>query len=61
MSEREEGSPPDTTISDLQNGIFNMVIALCQLMSAIEPMETAREEVANYLEDLADNLRTERK
>lgn len=51
----ESEAPPQ--VREIENGIFNMVITLCQHISVSHPPEVAREYVATYLDRIADGLR----
>jgi hypothetical protein len=42
---------------ELENGIFNMVVSLCQHKSNFISVEDAKEEVAKFLEQLTAGLR----
>lgn len=42
---------------ELENGIMNLVVTLCQQKALKIPLPKAKEEVADYLESLATSLR----
>lgn len=45
-----------THAGEMEDGIFNMVVSLCQQKAAHMPMAQAKAEVADYLKSLADGL-----
>lgn len=60
MKEEEEDfqAPPPTRASDMENGIFNIVVTLTRHYSMEMPAHEARARVAEYLDRLAQGLRT---
>jgi len=42
---------------EMENGIFNLIISLCQHKANFMTIEKSKEEVAQYLEKLVDGLR----
>ena len=44
-------------VEELENGIMNLVVTLCQQKGNSMPLAKAKEEVADYLESLATSLR----
>lgn len=59
----DKGSQYESTLEDfsveIENGIFNMIVTLCQHKANFIPIHDAKEEVAKYLEQLIVGLRYE--
>lgn len=49
----------ETYDTEIENGIFNMIISLCQNKSQIIGMDMAKDQVANWLERIINGLRSE--
>jgi hypothetical protein len=49
--------PPPVSETDLETGIFNLVVTLTRMYTASMPAELAKEKTALYLERLASGLR----
>lgn len=45
--------------TEIENGIFNMIVSLCQHKSQTVGMEQAKDDVANWLERIVSGLREE--
>lgn len=54
-------APPQTRATDIEHGIFNLVITLCHMYETEMGggREAAKEGVAAYLERLIDGLRAQ--
>jgi len=50
---------PTNYETELETGIFNMIITLCQHKGLFKPMPLVKEEVAGWLEEIAAGLRAE--
>jgi|688.fasta_scaffold567914_3 hypothetical protein len=42
---------------EIKNGIFNLSISMCQHIATFAPMEIAKEQTAQWLEEIAKGLR----
>lgn len=49
----------ETYDTEIENGIFNMVVSLCNHKASTVGMEMAKEQVANWLERIIKALREE--
>lgn len=59
MEETNEAPSLETYDIILQDGIFNMVVTLCQHKANSLPMAQAKEEVAQWLDKISNGLRTQ--
>lgn len=46
--------------TEIENGIFNMVISLCQYKAEIVGMDEAKQQVSNWLERIVNGLREQK-
>lgn len=47
-----------TYTEEIENGIFSMVISLCQQKAVTMPIDEAKREAAEFLQKLIDGLQT---
>jgi len=57
----QETKDSESKLSDytdeMKNGIFHLSISMCQHLSSFVPMEIAKEQTAQWLDEIAKGLR----